>query len=81
MEFKKFGEMSKEKIKWLEQKYRVTFPNDYKQFLLGNNGGFFYIENMNKVPLDELKVNPTALHNTQFKKERRYSSQRNSKIG
>ena len=24
-----------------------------------------------KIPLDELKVNPTALHNTQFKKERR----------
>ena len=57
MEFKKFGEMSKEKIKWLEQKYRVTFPNDYKQFLLGNNGGFFNIENMNKVPVDELNDN------------------------
>ena len=24
-----------------------------------------------KIPLDELKVNPTALHNTKFKKEKR----------
>lgn len=57
MKFKNFGEMSKEKIKWLEKKYRITFPNDYKQFLLKSNGVFFNIEYMNKVQIDELNDN------------------------
>lgn len=57
MKFKNFGEISKENIKWLEQKYSVTLPNDYKQFLLENNGAFFDIENMNKIQIDELNDN------------------------
>ena len=35
MKFKNFGEISKEKIKWLEQKYSVTFTERLQAIFVG----------------------------------------------